>query len=176
MEDFILHFSYSFSKLFKVLDNFRVNGKKINQIEKELINIRLIQIKEEPSFLSKTFFTVLSIIVGAIFLYFKEGKPQLNNYWIAFFLFGVLIFILQVWGTKNDLRRVYDNLMGNVIKSNNLEDYRAKKRSWFDRVMFGISVGYFMFIILLLIGIHFKWSLIFALIFAVIFSIAPRHF
>ena len=48
--------------------------KKLNEIEKKLVNIRLSQIKEEHSFSSKTFFTVLSIIVGAIFLYFKEGN------------------------------------------------------------------------------------------------------
>ena len=91
-------------------------------------------------------------------------------------MIGILIFILQVWGTIMDLRRDYDELMSAVISSNKLDDYKIKKVDWFDRILFGASIGLFIFLILMIFGVSLKWSLISALIVAIMFMIAPRHF
>ena len=152
------------------------NIREIDDTEKELINIEKSRIKDEHSFSSKTFFTIISIVIGGIFLYFRNSCPIVKEPFVAFIFFGILLFVIQVWGTTSDLKWSYHNLMKNIITSKKLEDYLPKKKSWYQRILFGFSVGYFTFLILFILTKSVKISLIVGFIIGVIFIISPRHF
>ena len=148
----------------------------LEQREKEIIDLRKSHIKDESSFYSKIFFTVVSIVIGFVYLYIKGPDFKLTEGWLALIIFGILLFYIQSWGLISDLRRLYNKLISNVIESDKLEDYNIEKRGWYYRITFGISVGYFVFVIILLLFKSLWWAFGLGIIFAIAFSFAPRHF
>lgn len=148
----------------------------LSDMEKEIIDLRKNQIRDENSFYSKTFFTIVTIIVGLLYVFIKKPDFQLTVNWLALILFGVLLFYVQIWGMTSDLKRMYNDLLMVVINSQNLIDYKIKKSGWASKIYFGISVGYFVFVIILMVFRSFWWAIVSGILSAIISCFAPRHF
>ncbi len=150
---------------------------KISETEKCLISIRMSYLRNEYSFSTKIFFTLLSIFIGFVYFIIKSnsGTP-INEGGIAIIVFGVLIFFLQMYKTNANLKRMYNGIMGKVIHSKKLEDYMIEKDTIWDRILVGLSGAYFLFVLIIIISKSFIWSFIISLVFAIILFLSRINY
>ncbi|MBU3940706.1 MAG: hypothetical protein KKH88_02135 [Nanoarchaeota archaeon] len=149
--------------------------RKLSNLEKEFVEIRKEQIKEENSFSSKTFFTITSIIVGGLFLYLKNDTGNLDKTLAALIVLGISLFVLQVWGATHDIKWSYHNLMV-ALKSGKLKDYEIKRTSWYNKILFGLSIGLLSSIFVIILTSNFLASIITGVVIAIVFIFSKRSF
>ena len=149
----------------------------LSEVERELIKVNLSRIKEENSFSIKTFFTIVAIIAGWLTLSFDKQGSELSNTIAIFVVIGILVFITQTSFTISNIRRMHNTLIENIRSSQGLKKYDIKKKEWFDKILFGLSLGLMSLIILVMIVKETNTIIyIIAIIMAIIGTFSNRHY
>ena len=150
--------------------------KALSPREKELIDLNYNLIKEETSFSIKVFFTIVSIIIGAVGLYLKSGTSTFGSGFIVLISIGLSLFIIQTIMTVSDLRSDFNSLCSKIIDSDNLDKYKIKKSSLLKRIMDGLLVGFIFGISILVISNKLLISIIFVIIVGLGVIFSPRYY
>ncbi|PIN86269.1 hypothetical protein COV19_05665 [Candidatus Woesearchaeota archaeon CG10_big_fil_rev_8_21_14_0_10_44_13] len=152
--------------------------RKLSDKEKELINVRLSYIKENNSFVGKVFFTIVSIVVGGIYLLFQSGinwTEPLTKLIVGTIIFGLILFWLRVIISLSNIRFSYDGLIEKIINSRSLSDYKIKKTSEWVKIFDALPIGYLSAVLIILFSNNLKTSLISGLLIGIVIYLIFRN-
>jgi fatty acid desaturase len=160
----------------------RVNIDKsetISPAKKELIDLNLLWIKEEHNFIKKTFFSLLCIVLGAIFLFFKSDllfNEIEMNYFVIFIVLSVLIFWYQITFTLLSIKKSYRDITNKIITSQPLKKYEISKTDFVTKLTNVLPIGLLVWFAALIVSSSLFLSVIIAVgaIFLILYT--PKWF
>ena len=151
--------------------------KKTNEINKEesILDLRKIYLNSEHSFSTKMFFTLFSTLIGFVYFLITTQTTSTENL-LGIIVFGVLVLFIQLNQNSSNLKRMCNKMIKKIINSEGLEKYVIEKDTPWDKILVGLTGGYFLFVSLLILTKSLGWSLIFGVILGIVLFFSKANY